>query len=563
MARKEYYHYIADGGLFYDDLGNVGQTGYWKQLKYDAMNRFDAVSNPDRKGVDGFDRVGTSLIWQGHNELKREVKVLSQIFGIPLDDQEILAEDDFSSLIKAFNEALNIKELYNYTLLTVNNGTSDTPNTFKTSAAKLLGSYLSTITNQSPYKEDINNLLTQYSTDMLDGDQLSENLFNILDDAFDEAFERIGNIIDDDDRPFAELYDAIQRVNNFRSKYHKKFFAAYGFDNLEERVKNYRKELLKKDIQNDMEVDLDHIIKSSLKSAPMAGLIQEELIPAMTEALSSIHVNSGIFSATTRSAGTVGGKANTDIVHFVGDEADFGRVDLELKAAFAEQTGAGTKEDVRKAFQSFTNRISDTIDSGTIIYESTKEYNLGTDYFQKKGFTGTTYNREGLISLLKELNYYRADHFVNAYMNTAPGAILKSWEKGEKILEANIAKAMGSLLFDDYSINNWASKNGIHVFRLSNIVVPLSYLLIRAGQAYKEAAGYTDWVDIHAKYPDRVYPRSFYEGSRSLVDTSYEASLKRWNEQLKENNKSFSVQISFLKNFVSLLQGELFQIIEE
>lgn len=587
MARQDYYHYIADGGLFYDNLGKVGKSDtskmIWRGLKIEAQKRFNTVSNVASKKVKGFAEIGDSLIEQGERELEHEIAVLRDIFGTDIDFYET-RYGDYTIVIRALNEALNVKDVFEQALklirgeIKTKSGKAMSSSSIMDSAARLYNQYLDEILEKE-YGDIINSLCEQVYYGTINESSFNNAIQTILDSAFDEAFDRVFNANPGKQygspelgQPFKELEDAVDQIVNFRRRYKQAFFSRFGFDNL------YQKLMDEKQGNSEIKSAADLVkagkkkYRSKLKGrtgALNAGIVQEYISMLLSYTAATVPDSTTgeliplISSIRTEEAGGHGGASNTDLVHGLGlsIEADV------IQAYQNNKTNPLVKESTRRAMEDFYDLMSGKLSDSAIVFESTKEYNLGQfEKFNELGFKGTTYGRKDLISLLNDLDFYRADNFVNAYMNSAPGAILENWTSGQEVLRSNIARAMGALLFDDYQIEGRGGlydSHIIYVFRLSNIVVPLSYLLIRAGEAYRNASDISDaedWVYIQATFPDRVYSNAWYEdkpNAKNKIDTSFEGSIKRWNEQLKIDNSRFKVTIYFLSNFVALLTGDL------
>ena len=586
MAQAAWYRFISEGGLFYDNLGDVGYTDFWDWLASDAYRRFatqafEKSEGHSRRVGQSFEEIGLLLQEQGMEELKHEVKVLNEMYGMNLDASVLLNEGSFLDLIKAFNEAVNIKDMFQQTLKLINGklvtstGKIYDEKSLLDSAARIFGSYMNSYLRDSAREQDWMQLLTDFA--FSNESSFNAKLRDMAEAAMNHAFEalRVADTPTDEqgvvEHAFTEMIEGADKIQNFRQKFHQEFYSRFGFDKLYEKLQEAKKQNSNLRKLGDF-VDFANkkingsVLGGGLKSASTAGYIQEYMATAIYTAMSK-NLKKKDYKYVSFTVGSVGGKvSNTDIVSVITKSSQNVELMMSESLEASQALNGVNKTGVREGFQEFTNKLK-KIEDYAVIYESTKEYNLGTlEKYHEEGIEGTSYDRTQAINLFNSLGYYRADYFINAIMNTAPGtlfgSILGSHYKPDTLRD-RLAVAMGSMLFDNYKISGNPA-NGIYVFRISNIVVPLSYLLLKAGKAYSAATKdvIKEWINFEITYPERKYTNEYYQKNLPAKQKTKEASIARWEAQVKKDDAEFKIKVQFMKNFVQLLKGDFAALIE-
>lgn len=185
-----------------------------------------------------------------------------------------------------------------------------------------------------------------------------------------------------------------------------------------------------------------------------------------------------------------------------------------------------------------------------LVFESTKEYNMSqsSDFH----FGGTTRNYDSSLSMLNQLYPAQQDYnsyFLSKLLNTMSGAI--AGENKRQIYEMKddlrtlLAENFAGLLFDDFT-EIGERGNVIHIFNLNGVRVPLSALLLSAGNALLRLEGrisdLAKFASIQISIP------------KTLTYTKDEPNngiffLNKWEEQREKAKTEFSLSIHFYKNF--------------
>lgn len=185
-----------------------------------------------------------------------------------------------------------------------------------------------------------------------------------------------------------------------------------------------------------------------------------------------------------------------------------------------------------------------------LVFESAKEYGMSqsSDFH----FGGTTRNYDSALSMLNQLYPAQQDYnsyFLSKLLNTMSGAIAggnkrQTYEMKDD-LRTILAENFAGLLFDDFS-EIGKRGNVIHIFNLNGVRVPLSALLLSAGNALLELQGrisdLAKFASIQISIP------------KTLTYTKEEPNngiffLNKWEEQREKAKTEFSLSIHFYKNF--------------
>lgn len=196
-----------------------------------------------------------------------------------------------------------------------------------------------------------------------------------------------------------------------------------------------------------------------------------------------------------------------------------------------------------------------------IVYESTKDYNI-TSTFSKRGFQGTSMNYSSAITILSSLLKKDAgviQLYLNKLLNSMKGAMYgKSFDrdKANDFLTYSLASQVGAMLFDDIYANTMgiSDNRGIHIFRLSGIVIPLSVFLMGFAKAFDNWDESTSrayarkWFKVGFSRPSEI----LYKQIGDTDDYDYEGQhpAAAWNTQRKYAIDRFKITIHFFGTFI-------------
>lgn len=547
-----------DGYIFYDNLGEFGNE-YWAYIRDGAENYFAQVEIPHAEVNNAI----TYLRGIARSEFEKEKKVLIEIFGCDIPPNLL---EDYGTLLRAMNEAINIEGAWKRVLTRLRAaelGGKEEKKRLRergTVLASTYGSYLQTRLSNS-----LINFFNsaKFTNALMNGDDTTiEKEFNsLVDRAMTRALDDMlhandTNLKEDQSTPWLEAFEVLNKTKKFRQQFNIRLYSMFGFDEVNAQIlKQMREDILNERVEGRnfsarvrKSVDMKFGAKLSGKvSQQIAGYVAEEL--GQLFAATGAHKNGIKWSSTsTKNTGF-----NTDVVAIASPNQI---LKSDISVVF-DTTTVTNKTTAAKAMERFYEKISAIQKEKAIIYESTKKYNLGDTF---KGFSGTSYNLTSFKELLYRIDYLHIEAFVNKILNTMPGALYANDSQFIQEASRSIALEMAYMLFDDYTtIGNAATGNttAIHVFRLSDIVVPLSYLLNKMADAMVDTISN---IDRYAKVKVNL-PSSLLYKNYPMKDKSAEASEERWLRQ-RDVMQQVTFNIDFLSNFKDLLMGDIENILK-
>lgn len=558
MARLPYPYY-NQGYLYYDNLGTIGNTDYWKQVRNYALGQAYHDSIVDDLGFKAteVERLVATLESQAMAELEKEKRVLSNFFGVEMQMDIQSIPSIFPQYLKAINDAMGVRAIWSRVVQKINDPQEKIGRDIQ--FAKIFGGYLTTEIGTA-IEQFEKNVYTPYMAKWTSGDknaekELEKQWKGALEKAFDKAWKRLLHAPDrkTGELAYIDLLDAMQKTEDFQSTFNTRFFSRFGFDKLQTELLQSIKSM-RDNLGNASQETITRRLRTNIRSRYRAQLTSQQLAGEIAEEMSRLIMASAEKAPNMTSFTTASKKSNssnTDVVFLAGElEADF--IPPELP------NNLGVKERERQLATAFAEHLEKNLKNGFVIYESTKAYHLGDSFDKNGGFSGTEYNLDSFKSLLKDMGIKHITRFITTIMNTANHAILS--DKRESI-QANmsmvLSEAIGYMLFDDFTTigNAKGSVDALHVFRLTEIVVPLSYLLYQTAQAMRKGINeMRQYIKINFTLGQQLYPDSLYDSGS--LDTSGTASINRWINQKEHNLDTFKVSISFLKNFkTELLAG--------
>ena len=200
---------------------------------------------------------------------------------------------------------------------------------------------------------------------------------------------------------------------------------------------------------------------------------------------------------------------------------------------------------IRTAEQWFKN-LEDA--KGNLVISSNKSYIIdemfqegGIDWRGKEragGFTAQSpMSLENFSSLADEINLSNVDYLIDYLANLGDNMILGN-NPNSNILKG-VATQVGHFLFDDLSFTPPIGLNVVHVFRLSGIYVPLSFVLHAVEQS----------LDASIEEMKQSVNIEIITGDSSPGEWSDSEFINFRNQKMKENK----IKIHFLANFANLI----------
>lgn len=545
ISTQWYLDTINQGYMYYDTL--VDEVGLFEKVYLRAMQEYDDYIQSINTKMGGIEGLGARLIVQGRAELEREIRVLEKFFGCTnlgsLVQRNGQGNVDYGLLIRAMNEAFAIKDLWKRTLegLNRNKANTDTFANTSTNAENLIGYYVGKRIDSISEEE-----MAPIITAVLEGDLGSAEYYfrRVLEKKVEEGTRDWGEALKKQRKgghegtdAYASLVEVMERVQKLRADYNATFFSAFGIDAiLHKNFKTAYEDLDIGQILSEIQLKAKDWSGQDGIGNQAAGMITEQLARIIAESLNTS-------SKTMVMSASTSGVHNTDVVYSSNPALE------AVISAYREENGrAGNKSDAAKEMMEVYNRMESAMKDDFLAFESTKKYTIKDGF---RGFKGTSYGYQSLIELLNDLGIAHGERFVNALISTGQGGLF-----GTEVRESarqTLALAFADMMFDSYTPLTTATggDNNIFFFRLSNIIVPLSYLLIKTGEAMQGAeTEYKKWISFHFS----TAPASWQAHSEKGEGLKSKA---RWKAQREESVSTFNATITFLGNFKRLLEGDL------
>ena len=544
------------GVVYYKDIPDeFGErsTARWESIRQQGLDYFSNISQ-DLTDYQ-IDEMVSYLRNQAQMEYAKEEQVLKDFFGVTsISKWKIGGRTDYKSIIQALNSAFNLKEAFNRMVSAIRAAEN------KNGSFKALGRLTPASYFGKNFAEKIADLVTNYCMrnvrELVNGTlnlrELDDKIKILAGDALRDTLAGNYGKRGEDHNIFASAADIVKQDKELRRLFGGDVFTRYNFPYI---LATIEEEFLGKDLTTDLLTELRSYltVNSGLKDLDLqtvAGTVAEYIQNAIGKAMTQ---KAEILSMTAQT-----GKGSTaDLSRILAKGKIEGKINTTLQTQY-DNTKITKKEDAARAIETFQKQIDPLLNKSIIVYENVKKYNFGANF---KGFRGGSRNILGFQALLNEVNYPRADQTINYIKNTMPGAI---YEGNISQVRTRLARQIANFLFDDFSISGSGDSNAIHLMNLSNIVVPLSYILNSLANALSKAKNPEKVVMVNFNYGNNPtftmadYPMGDGGGIRSA---SMEGSHLRWDKQRNSAN-SIEVSINILADFKALITGDIFSLID-
>lgn len=550
--------YIFYDNLGTDELGEFYNRAYWQDVRTEAESYFSQVegSAPSLNS----DTV-QYLRNMADTERKKELALLSDYLGCTVKPQEGILE---AELINILTENLSIKteadKVLNIIRDDLRNGSD-----WIYYAPKLTGHYIwkevEKVIDKIPPRaiEEI----------MVDG---RPALFNaewsrLVEPAVERGLENflratgedVGGRGKESASTWNEILGLYNQIEDFRKRFVGTAYEKFGLKNISRVImKDWREAYLKEfgsngDVAEYFRTKISGDVKQRMNAKGLGNIVGGFLL----EDLSLLKKDLGL--SKNNHFVSLDVKVNSNIApsrESIDITTVLARVDTKVEMDILSR-GTEGKEDAFRKHEAFLQAMNQHQGS-SIIYESTKLYGMGDGF---RGFRGSSFNFPAAIAMLNTIGYPHAEALLNKLNQTARGAI---YQKNAADIRRNAAGTLSQyiayFLFDDWKSIGKDPKGGantIHVFNLSYIIVPLSWLLYKLADAMEESLDQLKAGRYSAVNP---YVRIRFDISDTLFsypadDKSVEASELRWKEQQLAAQKSV-VHVDFLENFKKLIQAD-------
>ena len=385
-----------------------------------------------------------------------------------------------------------------------------------------------------------------------------------------------------------DLFEKIKSDESIRNEFMESVMQTFGLTKTVQKAVNAIKKQKegKAILTNQMK---KKAIKSSItsKSAAKGGLYYE----GVQAALAAFNLKN--LGKTTWSTSRISNAGTTDMVTLY-----TGQIAIEIQDEITKRFNQLITEPAKdkavavENIREFTEWVNEHVDKGILIYTNAKSYKQSRLITGESFFQGGRRNIKHLGSVINstkgaKLNADAIDGLINIVINTIPGAIYEGSTKAQDILSRFLAQKIAYMLFDDWDTIGGKqigdldeNVKAIHVFALNGVLVPLSYLLKKAADAFKitsldftikrneyfrvsfdtpnniifpESKDTTNWMmeQIYDKYGKKEYNQLDY---KDKFEIRAQQLIEAWNKQSADaiNNTTFG--IDFLSNFNDLLK---------
>lgn len=606
MDNEDKIHYffptIEDGYLFYDYLPEYGEDNLasirWRNGVISGFNTDMDLVKKDLTDMNEMKNLANYLKRQQVVERKKELQILEKFYGIkPAQGKNLLGKDFDKLVIKSLNQVQGImpqiqrniqqlrkdeqqRKIKPYNKKGEPNYGQSASKDFTSAAHQLQIQFEAQLKAEGRKPENEKRLLACFKIngDNLDIDETEvENIFKEMAyPALLAALKNMINRVKDKNNGDNKVYTSLQGLldilkNNSKNPFvdsfinqldlksitdaYKETFNYYAGKTKRDNsfIKNKNKQILKpQDIQGKTQLKT----LSDQSQGFVEELLNEYLIPVLNanQSKTTKAITSRVSKGRSASADLVTVLVRTDIT-----------IDFEKQIREQLETiSGGSKIEIRDSVQEQMYKISKmNLSDYAVIWESTKSYILGS-HLEKSGVAGVSQNYRAFKDAMDNLLPFSAnsDMFLAALVNTSKQTLGENASLNRAI-RTSLARVFAAAMFDDpQELEKQVKDNGnvIHVFRISGIVVPLSYLLTCAARAVNQTE--QEIQENRPKSPVKINLRRegkvfLYRKEDFSEDGRNKTGEERWGEQRDQMESAFNFTITFGANFRSLLQGEL------
>lgn len=545
-SQGDFYTYDKNF-VFYKRLNddNAFQSNHWKKVHDTANSYF----NKDLDSLEGKEikRVANSLINKGKAERTKELNLFKEKLGISNIDEQT----DYSTYINSINKIIGLRDDYEKLLRLMKQQAKGKNRA--TGAMSYFESYLQTTLTENIRKFIYSNKGKKSVEEYIEKNSLKtweDNLERIIIKSFDDAIKKIGDrkdLLDDE-----ELFlwkDIIKVLDKSEQQYkllHSTIYTRYNLDNVKKELNKWFIGLTNTGTTKGLSTFIKKSYDMNEKSYRSAAGFMEEFVENMLP--DKIEVAEG--KNYYRSSSVMNSNMlKADSVQLYSENINLKLQELTDKMS-SEITGNLNLTDARNQLETFYNEHLKEVDDLFITYTSSKLYSLGDSF---RGFTGANLKGAGIIKFLNNVtnNKSEGQKAIRLLINCAYGTIGENQQEKVKMnITTMLSEYMAELLFDDWITLGKENNNAIHIFTLNNIKVPLSVLLIGAGQALLDGHdSLRRWFKIYYTIPDEIkkYKDETIKIEEGKVLKDY------WIEQRNYSIKQTQLGVKFLGNFKQIL----------
>lgn len=548
------------------------RNAYWRRIRQkkeaQVRNLMGQIPAPNN---DYYSRIGENLISLGKGERAKEIALINQALGTNFNVSDVAIEKEF---IENFNQILIGADRYKKALQQITKANEEYTRGKKSLAPVLSSLFLSKLNKH--LVPDLRKYINSHTEEILAGDTSdweaisSEVLQKAAHKALEELLTTTSNLKDGEIDIFGTYATNVDLFKEYLKEENSKIFfdlieSKIGLDNIKSIVAKHLEKIqyaLLKGKRKTYSSWIANNIHTSSRAGQFGGSVNEyimQLEQAVANSLKESGRGARIMTNEMQ-------KIDNALIISIDADVDANGILEDLSASL--EGSESLIESANRMNEYYENHLKQ-LDKSFIIFSSGKAYGLNN--FSSHGFTNDKSRGIGdLRTVLTQgpngMSIQKAQDFIDVVINAMPGAVLQGSQSAIKdSLRAEIFRSMAYLLFDDWiAIGNIETTNAIHVFNLNGLEIPLSTLLIGAGQAIKAASQSSRWfrTDIHfpsnVKYPngwqlDDDYPMKNVVRKRTGQLVSVPDVDQAWANQKEDAYSSVYFNTHFLSNFNSII----------
>lgn len=527
---------LSQGYVYYKELSEY-EPGSKQAILYQNVKNSLSIA----KGVNVHFETSSMLLEMAKVEREKEKAFLENIFGFKIHS-ELNEETAGKEIIEAFNSTLNIKAAYDRNIKRILRGQT------RVDIASFFDYYL----KEEFTPQRINGIVFSALNQVKKGTDLAtalETRINIaldkvIDDALNEALgsKVFGNQNNKEDDAYLDLLNALNKNFDQKNWLKRQIYNNYEFDEVKKQLMTTLQ--LSQSAQNKQEAreKVKSIVSNDTNRYRQNGLTREYLMNTISNFIINEIGSSNKYTIKGGGALHTGNINQMKADNILSFNIPIG----EINEVLQKVEGKGREANVN-IIRRLGEKLSN-IDNGTIIYTSSKNYTIGSN-FEKHGFSSGEAIK---LRIFKELlldSPYRTNAYslIGAIEQLLKGAVGEG--RNEEYASA-IARYVAYFLFDD--IGTIGTKIGgsttsaLHLFDLDGIYIPLSFFLNLLGKAFNSVAKQpVNLIRVNIQLP---------KGGGILYSHQPPYTKEKWDNQRDAALDQIKISVNFLKSFKDILR---------
>lgn len=546
---RNFYSRGELGLVYYDNLGDIGANEYtrmkWESVKQSAtkyLGRQDELLDESSNYQDTINK----LLTLAAKEYKKEIAFLQEYFGLTAPPD--ITASNTKILLEMMNDALGLPKVWRRVVDRMKKQRDMAASSRSTSIANTYGSYL-----DAELEKKLPQYFSRPSTlkniELGNTDVVLKGIETETRAATFSALQKMLSAYDTNKKKWIkthgneqlwlDILDAVNTSNKLMRKWRKEFktdmLSRFGLQKIIEEIQGKYIEAIQNGIDKKeiAKIPKEILMKSqkNIDKRPAHGFVAEKLVLPLMKAIEKQYNKKG-FTVDVYNSPQM--SSFDQIMLFSKQEYS---VDLKLDAKnFGESR---TKTEIEKKCEELANNLENKAFKGAIVYENDKSYSLSNTFERHGGFSGGSRRLDQLTPWLQRLGISNIQLFLARLKNSVEGAIFEGESKDffNKI-SGSLAAEVAGLLFDDMYVKTGIG--AIHIFRLNDVVVPLSFFLQHIAESLSSSQTASGWLsfDVSGKIM-YSYPQQ---------DITVDGSIERWKRQ-QEASSGFNFHVRFLENF--------------